>query len=570
MGERLAHRGAGAAEWTLSPSVHFGQRSACELTASPKRPCMVLDGDIDNLDELVKLLGRTCSTAEYDPAEVTFSVFRRFGVKGFRFLKGHFAVALWDEKNHCLVLARDRVGGRPLFYAQLPHCFLFASEYKALLAVNEVPARPNRDAIQYVQCTKTAPVQACCLENVYQVRPGYWLKVTDRRLESNKYWDIVLPVTNASEILHVSAFRKVFDRAVQKQIAEYDDIGVALSGLDSAVTLAGVRHAAPSRVVHSFTAGFGPNDKDLALCAELANHFKTIHHEIVLRSDELEEILPSLVWFMGDPVGREDKPYLFVTNREAAKHVKLLLTGYYSDYLFGGMPRHKLVKAAALPLLARPIEEFYRFTQTGQMPDSLLGRSLVKLYFRGKSYPPPSVIGSSGFPILDLLRGGDRDPLNEHLRSQIFAMSGFSSQESLYTAFGLAYNSPFMDPPVIKTAFEIPDCLKMPIFDSKYILRRSFSDLLPQSIVRRKKTLLRLKHDEHFTRALDSLAERFLSPAALSSRGLFQRDYVEQLRRRRHRPYPSERAYRLWSMILTEIWCRIYLDGRGASDRIAA
>ena len=565
MGERLTHRGTGAAEWTLSPTVHLGQRFEDDQIVSSKHQYIVFDGFINNLNELIKLLGRTHLAAEADPAEVVFAIVHKFGVNGFQLLQGHFAVAIWDEKNHCLMLARDRVGGRPLVYAQLPHCFLFASEYKALLAIEELPAHPNRDAIQYVQCTKTAHVHACCLEGVYQVPPGHWLKVDDSGIERIRYWDIALPVSKASERMQVMAFRKAFDQAVQKQTTGYDEIGVALSGLDSAATLAGLRQTAPSRVVHTFTAGFGPDDMDLVLCSELARHFKTIHHEIVLQADDLEEILPYLVWLMGDPVGREDKPYLFVTNREAAKYVKLLLTGYYSDYLFGGMPRHKLVKAAAMPLLSRPIEEFYRFTQTGEMPDSLFGRSLVRLYFRGKDYPPPTVIGANGFPALDPLRCSNGQPLNTHLRSQIFANPGFSSGESIYAAFGLSYNSPFMDPSVIQAAFEIPDCLKMPAFNGKYILRRAFSGLLPESILRQRKTLLRLKHDERFARILDSLAERFLSLDVVCSRGLFERSYVEQLRRKRRHPYSSEQGYRLWSMILTEIWCRIYLDHRGVS-----
>jgi asparagine synthase (glutamine-hydrolysing) len=572
MGRRLAHRGEGASEWPLSPTVHLGQRFDDGSAGLSKYHGVVLDGFIDNLTELIGLLGRTHSTeAAADPGEIVFNLVRKFGLKGLRFLKGHFALALWDEKNHRLILARDRVGGRPLFFAQLPHCFLFASEYKALLAIDELPARPNRDVIQYVQCRKTMPAHTCCLEGVYALPPGYWLKLEDGCVEKDRYWDIAIAPGKGSEELHIAGFRKAFSAAVQKQTEGYDPIGIALSGVDSAATLAGMRQIAPSKTIHSFTAGFGPEDRDMVICAELARHFGTIHHEIVLQPDDLEEILPKVVWHMGDPVGREDKPYLFVTNREAAKYVKLVMTGFFSDNLFGGMPRHKLVKAATTaPLLGHTIEEFYRFTQTGEEPRSMLGRSLVKLYFRGQDYPPPTVIGANGFPVMDRLACGKSEPLNEHLRSHIFNHPGFSPAESLHAVFGLSFNSPFMDPSVIKRAFEIPDSLKMPTFSGKYIVRRAFAELLPDFILKRKKTLLRMKHNERFACVLDGLAERYLSTDAVSSRRLFERAYVEQLRRRNGcNAYSTERAYRLWSLILTEIWCRLYLDKRGASAEMS-
>ena len=162
MGERLRHRGATARIWSPAPDLHLGLRSSSESSLDRAVENDVLfDGLLDNTNALLELLGisagergRPCD------ASIVRHVFERFGINGFAHLAGHFALALWDKAQRRLVLARDRFGARPLCYSTADGRFVFASEYKALLAVPSVPARPNRDAIQYLQCAKFVAPQS--------------------------------------------------------------------------------------------------------------------------------------------------------------------------------------------------------------------------------------------------------------------------------------------------------------------------------------------------------------------------------------------------------------------------
>jgi asparagine synthase (glutamine-hydrolysing) len=141
----------------------------------------------------------------------------------------------------------------------------------------------------------------------------------------------------------------------------------------------------------------------------------------------------------------------------------------------------------------------------------------------------------------------------------------------LYTAAGVRFNAHHTDPAFVRAAFSIPDRLKIRRRTQKYILRKACAGLLPDSILSFGKSFNRLKHDLRLSRVLDQLADELLPAATVAGRGLFEPSYVAALRRRpADKPYSQERVYRLWSLLLTEMWSRMYLDGRGTPPASAA
>jgi asparagine synthetase B (glutamine-hydrolysing) len=246
--------------------------------------------------------------------------------------------------------------------------------------------------------------------------------------------------------------------------------------------------------------------------------------------------------------------------------VDLLVTGFGLDGLFGGLPRHRLVDLGLrLGPLRKPLEEFYDFTFRSVQPRSISGRLLQLLYFRGTDFPAPHVLGAThpstfpGFP-----KGGT-EPLSNFLRAGFLIQPYQSAVERLYAAAGVRMNAHHTDPSFLATAFSIPDRLKIRGSTQKYILRRACIGLLPDSILKTGKSFNRLKHDLQLSEVLDGMADDLLSPAAIAQRGLFDVSYVSKLRRKpATRPYSRERSYRLWSLLLTEMWSRMYLDQRGA------
>jgi asparagine synthase (glutamine-hydrolysing) len=337
-------------------------------------------------------------------------------------------------------------------------------------------------------------------------------------------------------------------------------------GLDSAVVAAGVRHIVGDKPLHTFTAGYGADDREIVNAARVAATLRTVHHEVVLRPRDLPKLLPEMVWRLEEPIGREDIAYLFVTAREAARHVDVLLAGFGFDGLFAGLPRHRLVDLAnQLPPARRALEQFYDFTFRSVEPRTPTGRALKLAYFRGRDYPAPRVRGAGALaPFAGFPRGTDQ-PLSTFLRRNLLLNPYQVAIEHLYSSVGVRMNAQHTDPRFIAAAFAIPDRLKIRGATQKYILRKACAGLLPPQALAVGKSLNRMKHDLELCEVLDDMADGLLGPRAVSARGLFDPAYVTALRRRPSgRPYGRERIYRLWSLLLTELWSRQYLDRRGA------
>ncbi len=569
MGERLAHRGSRSAQWSLSPTMHLGIRGTGGTVDGLRGANLVFDGAIDNRKALAGRLNRA-STMEPAPdadGPLLLELISRRGTEALQDIAGQFAFAYWDTGRGQLLLGRDRIGYAPLYFTLDRGRVIFASEYKALLAIDSVPARPNRDAIQVIQSTKWARPGATCLEGVYPVSPGTWVTVEPDKLTTGRFWDLPIRVLHQDEARHVASLRASFIETLRRQTEPYQRIGISLSGgLDSAVMAAGVRHVAPEKEIHTFSAGYGPDDKELINAARVAQELETHHHPLILDPDDLPDLLPWMVWHMEEPIGREDIAYLYVAAREAARHVDLILTGFGFDGLFAGLPRHRVADVALhVPPAARPLREFYDYTVRGVEPRGLGGRVLKTLYFRGTDFPAPQVQGAAGIEPLSGFRVEGDQPLSQFLRKGFLVLPYQSPVERLYTAAGVRFNAHHTDPDFLATAFSIPDRLKIRGRTQKYVLRKACAGLLPASILNYGKSFNRLKHDLHLSAVLDGMAERLLSRAALIERDLFDPDYVARLRDRpADQPYSQERVYRLWSLILTELWSRMYLDARGA------
>lgn len=569
MGERLGHRGTASAEWSPGAGLSLGVRGAPGAVQSQRDGPVVFDGRIDNRELLARRMGRPSeSGGPASDAVLAGELWWTLGTEGLALIAGQFALALWDGSARRLILARDRVGYAPLYFALAGDRLVFASEYKALLALDSVPATPNRGALQSIHSTKWVRPGVTCLEAIYPVAPGSCLEVNGDRVSSQRYWNIPVRIADGDEAAHASRLRESFLETLRQQIEPYGRVGISLSGgLDSAIVAAGVRAVAGEREVHTISAGYGPDDRELQNAETVARRLGTTHHAVVLDPDDLPGLLPWMVWHLEEPIGREDIAYLYVAAREAAEYVDLVVTGFGFDGLFAGLPRHRLVDLGVkLPPFRRPLEEFYDYTFRSVEPRSFAGRALRAAYFRGREFPAPRVIDAAPLPAFPGFPRGEDQPLTNFLRRGFMVLPYQHPLERLYAGVGLRMNAQHTNPDFIATAFSIPDRLKIRGRTQKYILRRACEGLLPPAILATGKSFNRLKHDAHMSEVLDRLAEDLLSRATLVERGLFEPSYVARLRRRgAGRPYSQERAYRLWSLLLTELWAQTFLDERGAA-----
>ena len=574
MAARLTHRGAFGAQWSPGPGIWFGMQARSQAELATEGP-LLLDGRLDNRRQLrLRRGGGSANDGPAKDAALLTELLDAEGPDSLERVAGPFALAWWRRRDRTLLVARDRIGYGPLhFTVDRVGRFLFASEYKALLALDTVEARPNRDAIQVLQNTKWAKPGETCLEGIYPVAPGSVLEIDAGRLTMRRYWNIPVAVTHDNEQRHASELREVFLDTLRSQTEPYQRIGVSLSGgLDSAVVAAGARHVIGDKPLHTFTAGYGRDDPEIANAARIAKTLRTEHHETVLRPDDLPQLLPSMVWHLEEPIGREDIAYLFVAARQAARFVDVILAGFGFDGLFAGLPRHRLVDLATkVPLVREPLEQFYDFTFRSIEPRTAAGRALKFAYFRGTDYPAPRVRGAQALAPFGGFPQAAAQPLTTFLRRNLLLNPYQVAIEHLYSAVGVRMNAQHTNPAFIAAAFSIPDGLKIRGSTQKYILREACSGLLPRQALAVGKSFNRMKHDLELCEVLDAMADDLLAPRAVTARGFFDNGYIAALRKRRSgQPYGRERIYRLWSLLLTELWSRPYLDHRGAPPEHAS
>lgn len=560
MGDRLQHRGRLRKEWTASPGlqlgVRYGDRTTAHSDSDGESPPVLVDGRV--------MQPGTANAAA--PLPLIREGIRASGPSFFAELRGPFAIVVVTGDG--VLLARDPHGYRQLYYMKVGSSIYFASEYKALLSQRDFVAHPDPEALQTIHRTKNQSVRRACIRGVRPVPSGCYVDLKEPAPQPRRYWTVERPVTECPSGAQAEELRKRLLRALELHLADAGSIGVALSGgLDSAVTLAGIRQVFPDRTIHTFSAGYGPDDPELVGAAEAASHFNTEHHELTLAPDQLPALLPEALWHIEEPVGREDIPYLYHTCRVASSHVEVLVSGYDADLLFGGMPRHLLFYLAnTIPPLRPPLRGFLEYARFGRVPSSLSGRCLVRAYYRGEQWPAPRVVGVDDSMPRERWAWAREEvprPLTAHLARQAENTS-HGPHDALHKAFGLEMYSPFGDQGVIDWAFRLPDRAKIRLGSQKRILRDAFGELLPEPLRKRGKTLQRLEHGELFSDVLEAMADELLHADRVQARGLIEPDYVERVKRRPPEgDYPDEQAYRLWTLLMTEMWAMTFLDRPG-------
>ncbi len=570
-GHPLRHRGRQCVTWAPAAHVRFGWRHDELRDDTPGRPHVPLmfTGSLLNRGEIAERLGWRAlhGTARAD-AELLWAFYYTEGAEALAQINGQFALALYDARTDSVVLAIDRWSTQPLYFALVGRRWVFATEYRAMLALQDFEPRIDVQTAGYLQRTKYLPTGRGLLAGVHPVAPGTIVRIRGQSWEQEDYAPLKLDLTeSASEEALASDLRAAILSAARRASAGCERIGLALSaGLDSTLTLGAVRAVAPHLPIHTYTASFDPGDPDLALAREAARYFGTQHREILLAPEDLPRHLPQMVWAMEDPCAREEMLVYHIIAHEAAGEVPLVLYGHMADVLFGGMPRHVLIRLAGQLRCARgPLMAFYDYTQTGMVPRSLPGRLLVALYYRGRAVPAPLAIGDEGLLAQTRLHLCDTEPLNSVLVEAIRHPTEVAVIERLHSRAGVRFASLFHDREIAGWAFRVPDRLKIRGRQRKYILRRAAEGILPRSLAARPKGLIRIRQDQRLWQVVEAMAAQLLKSEDVAARGLFDPQDVARLLHRPHgRRVQQEQFYRVWTLLLTEIWCRTFLDAGGA------
>lgn len=573
MARRLAHRGAGIDIREAADGVFLG---CCfdppeQGIAQLDRYVMAADMAIYNEPGLrAELAGADHGTLD-TTAAVVLATYRRFSPAALARINGDFALVVWNDQAEELSFARDYAGSLPLYFAELPRGgVVFASEYKALLAVPEIGTDVDPDMVQYLQNHKYLPSGRTLLKGIRSAPAGAVLTLARNggAREHGRMPPLACDVDRTSLDASCRKIADAFMEAMTPRAAGRSALGVALSGgIDSISVACACRQINPTATIHTFTAGSGADDPEIRTAELVADRIGASQHSVIVRPQRMAESLGPMVWHVESPIARTEVLQFYELGQAARGVVDLMLTGVVSDGLFAGLPRHKVLWLTQhLPFLRAPLREFYSLTQSGRPPEGLLGKLMDRLYFRGAVPDVPKVNGSQYRPELPSLPPIGQEFINEitcrGLQESI--ASWLPKVERPLRAAGLRYASPFLDRNFMRVAFTIPSDQKIRLGKEKYVLRRALRQLVPPEVINIPKFPMRMKHDAAFSEALDDVADRVLTRERVARRGLMAYAEIRRLRERGPgHSYSSEGAMRLWTALLTEIWAETFLDLRG-------
>ena len=571
----------------------------------------VFNGEIYNYPALRRRLEAKGHTLRsQSDTETLVHLYEDEGTGMFRLLRGMFALAIWDANRQTLVLARDRMGQKPLVYRQHGGRLTFASELKALMALPEadVPRRIDPLALDQYLCYGYVPAPRTILEGTRKLPPAHFAVWHDGTLAIERYWN---PNWNAERDRRVEEdveeLRATLGDAVREQMIADVPLGAFLSGGIDSTVIVGLMQQASSRPVKTFAIGFPDPKYDETQYAELAARHLGTEHQTFMVEPKAWETLPELSWHFDEPFADSSALPTWYVSRETRRSVTVALTGDAGDELFGGYDRYR---ALALTELFQRIPEGPRRVLGGTMvrvlPRSTRSKSrLRKLQRLLENINEPAEARYLGWmTTFDeagrlLLYSDDQLDALASAASTLDDPSKADPAALLGTAFAAAARrdrvtramvadiltylpgdllvkvnlasmahslecrGPFLDHRVIELAAAMPLDRKIGFRTgrSKVVLKRAFADLLPPPIKTRSKMGFGVPISRWFRDELkDELRGVLLDPACLN-RGLFRPETIRQLIEE-HIEGRREHSFRLWALLMLELWFRKHLDGR--------
>jgi asparagine synthase (glutamine-hydrolysing) len=494
-------------------------------------------------------------------------------------LEGMFAIALWDAGRERLVLARDRVGKKPLLWTRLGDGTLaFASELKALLRLPGVSRELDPAALDAYLALQYVPT-GTALRGVEKLPPGHLLVAEGESVRVEPYWSLEPWAVELRDEEWLERIRETVGAAVRRRLVADVPLGALLSGgIDSSVVVAEMARA--SQQVRTFTVGFGDDRYDeRAYARAVAERYGTEHEEIVVEPD-VTELLPQLARTFDEPLGDEAALPQFVVSELARQHVTVALTGDGGDEAFAGYERYAAVGLAGRVALpgAGAAGRLLRWAGRGE-PRSRVNRAgrlfevaalpagarygrLMEVFpaslraelwepgFLGKPAPAWELLGFTERGISGL----QRLDVRTYLPGDLLLKADLASM-----AHSLEVRSPLLDHAVLELGVSLPDSLKLDGLRGKVALRRAFADALPPEVAGRGKTGFGVPIARWFREELRTLAGDVLLGETARARGLFSPGAVARLLHE-HVSGRADHAHRLWCLLMLELWQREYVD----------
>ncbi len=607
MRDTLVHRGPDDAGNFIDGGIGLGHRRLSivdlggghqPMTNEDGQIQIVFNGEIYNhRDHRPMLESRGHRYRTSSDTETIIHLYEEFGIEAVQYLRGMFAFAIWDGGKQRLVIARDRLGVKPVYYALSPDGELFfASEIKALIEARAVKPELNYDVLSDFAANRYTSGNETLFRGVRRLPPGHTLVWQEGKVEIARFWDVSFAKHESplSDREYIEQFDQLFRESVRLRLMADVPLGMFLSGGIDSTAIAGVMSKLVSDPIKTFSVAFAEREaNELEFARMAARAFKTEHHEIVVSPKEFFDALPAMVYQEDEPIAHPSSIPLYFVSKLAAEHVKVVLTGEGSDELLAGYDKYRktiynlAIGRAYNSVVPSPLRGLVK-----QAIENGSGALAVRQKLARTFLCVPSDIESIYFDNFSVFsrsrqqslftaetraRMTESDPYRTSLAlmgeadavtmlDQLLAADMktylhelLMKQDQMSMAASIESRVPFLDHKLVEFAARLPERMKLRGLTTKYILRQAMADKIPAEILTRKKMGFPVPVGAWLRGEFRSLLDEYVLGARAMERGIFEPDFVRNLVARHEAG--ENHAERLWMLMNFEIWQRRFLDG---------
>jgi len=604
MNQVIVHRGPDDEGYYFDEKVALGMRrlSIIDLVTGhqpihneDKNIWIVYNGEIYNFSELrTQLIEKGHKFYTQSDTEVIVHLYEEEEEKFVKKLNGMFAIAIWDNKKNKLLLARDRLGIKPLHYLKLKNQFLFASEIKSLLQ-SHYQREIDFDSLSQFFTFEYIPAPQSIFKGIRKLPPGHMIIIENDKIKMSSYWDIRhdYELKNQKHQNHYAD--EIYHRlkeSVKKRLISDVPLGVFLSGGTDSSSITGLMSKVTSSKIKTFSIGFEEKSfNELGYAKKIADYFGTDHQEFVVKSELVKELIPVLMKYLDEPLADASIIPTYIISKLARKYVTVALAGEGGDELFAGYDTYKAYQVAKL---YRRVPKFIRDKLVKKIvhlfPASKKRLSLefkAKKFISGIDYPPEisnsiwwgaynptekESLFSPEFkslikvdPFLPVLNHSKNCQAHHTLDRLSYLDLKLYLQDDLLVksdrmsmANSLEIRVPFLDHTFVDFATSIPYPLKLKGLQTKYILKKTMSLHLPREAIHRPKIGFDIPLGVWIKNELRDFTLSVLNPSKMKDHGLFNDSYIKKLLNEHFKGFHNHRQL-LWPLIIFQFWYDEYM-----------
>lgn len=603
MTDVIYHRGPNDEGQYVDDFVGLGHRrlSIIDLSSAGHQPMsnedkkvwIVYNGEIYNFKELKSQLENKGHVFKSNTdTEVIIHLYEEYGEDCVPFLHGMFAFAIWDSRGNKLILCRDRLGIKPLYYWFDGKTFVFGSEIKSILKHPEVKRGVNLQGIYNHLMYRFSPSNETVFKGILKLSPGHILVFNNGNVVIKQYWDLIEKIAlheRLNEALYVDKVYNLFSEKTSSHLISDVPLGAFLSGgLDSS-SIVGVMSAHLQEPVKTYSVGFGVggNIDEINFARESAEYFKADYNELICTSCTLE-LLEKVIWHLEEPIFDAAVIPTFLVAQLAAKDVRVVLTGEGSDEVNGGYAKYlKDYRYGDIISLYGRLPTFIRkfLNRRFFLRSRRFFRDLQVLnegrFYEAKKFSYLSCPFWSGIREKDLISPELRNTIDNKLNSFQAILDSAKIDKDLRffyldlktwlpddlllkvdkmtMAHSLEARVPYLDHEYVEFVLSIPAYLKFKGDNTKYLFRQAARKIVPERIIQRRQHGFNVPLNMWFNGELRDFIWDILTDARTKARGYFNNEYIYNMLDT-HFNRGGNFTRQIWRILMLELWHRIYID----------